>query len=123
MSKIDEFKNFVKDNPYLITHIKDNKMTWQKFYEIYDLYGQDEQVWKEYLSQKEEPVSEVKKNSSWNNIMEMAKNIDVDKVQNGITSLQKTIGLFGDLFTKKSSDPTTTNNSYKPRPLYRTFED
>ena len=45
--------------------------------------------------------------------------IDVDKVQEGITSLQKTLGLFGDLFVNKGS----SNKEYSPRPLYRRFED
>lgn len=32
--------------------------------------------------------------------MEMAKNIDPDKLQDGITSIQKAISLFGDMITK-----------------------
>ena len=49
----------------------------------------------------------------------MAKNVDVDKVQEGITSLQKTLALFGDLFANKN----TSTNGYNPRPLYRRFDD
>ena len=41
MSKI-EFKEFVKKNPSLLKFVREEKMTWQKFYEIYDLYGEDE---------------------------------------------------------------------------------
>ena len=49
----------------------------------------------------------------------MAKNIDVDKVQEGITSLQKTLTLLGDLFVSSN----TNNTTYNPRPLYRKFDD
>ena len=38
MNKKDEFKNFVKKNPSLIKHVKDGSMSWQKYYEIYDLF-------------------------------------------------------------------------------------
>ena len=40
-SKIDEFKLFVKANPFLISYIRDGKKSWQDFYEIYDMYGDD----------------------------------------------------------------------------------
>ena len=39
MSKKEEFKEFVKTKPELIRHIEDGSMTWQKYYEIYDIYG------------------------------------------------------------------------------------
>ena len=121
MGKVAEFKNFVKNNPTLIKYIKTGEMTWQKFYEIYDIYGEDEKVWDEYL--KETATTETKSNTlfgNFENIINNIKNLDVDKVQDGITSLQKTLGLFGDLFV---SNNTTSTSSYQPRPLYRKFED
>lgn len=124
MSKIDDFKLFVKENPKLINHVKENKMTWQKFYEIYDIYGSDNEVWKDYLKEEEKAKTEEnKKNTipSINELINMAKNMDVDKVQEGITSLQKAISLFSDLFTK--NDTNIPNSSYTPRPVYRSFED
>ena len=36
MSK-EEFKGFVQKNPKLIEYVRNNEMTWQKFYELYDL--------------------------------------------------------------------------------------
>ena len=50
MAKIDEFKMYVKKNPKLINYVKDGSMTWQGFYEIYDLYGEDNNAWSKYLS-------------------------------------------------------------------------
>ena len=45
MSKIDDFKLFAKKNPSFANYIKDGSMTWQKFYELYDMYGEDSSVW------------------------------------------------------------------------------
>lgn len=56
MSKIDDFKNFVKDNPKLIKYVKSDQMTWQKFYEIYDLYGSEESAWKDFLRDRKSVV-------------------------------------------------------------------
>ena len=51
----------------------------------------------------------------------MAKNVDVNKVQEGISSLQKTLGLFGELFASKEAG--SSKKEYNPRPLYKRFED
>lgn len=121
MTKVDNFKEFVKKNQVLVTYVKENKMTWQKFYELYDLYGEDNNIWNEYLK-KEEPQTKVNntKPSSLSNIMEMAKNIDPDKLQDGITSIQKAISLFGDMITKNNTSSTST---YTTRPIYKKFDD
>ena len=40
--KKEEFKQFVRQNPGLIKYVKSGEMSWQKYYEIYDLYGENE---------------------------------------------------------------------------------
>lgn len=125
MSKLDQFKNFVKQHPNLITYVQKDEMTWQKFYEIYDIYGEDTNAWNPYINNNSNTSNSTDNNIrssslSFTDIMNMAKNIDVDKVQSGINSLQKALGLVGDLFVK---DNKTNTNSYTPRPLYRSFED
>lgn len=123
--KIDDFKAFVKKKPYLIKYVKNNESTWQEFYEIYSLYGEDEDVWSKYVdtSDNKDNSNSSSSNSSskgLSDLVNLAKNIDVDKVQNGISSLQKAISLFGDLLSKKD---TGTKSTYTPRPLYKSFED
>lgn len=123
MAKIDNFKLFVKNNPNLITYVKNNTMSWQKFYELYDLYGEDNSVWNEYLN-KDTTVNSIKteskKSSKFSDILDMAKNLDTNKLQDGISSVQKAIGLIGDILVKdKKSDVST----YNPRPIYRRFDD
>ena len=121
MSKIDDFKEFVRKNPGLISQVKENNMTWQQFYEFYDLYGEDKNIWNNYIKGN---ISENNSNNkstsnSLSEIINMAKNMDVNKVQEGIVSLQKAIGLVSDLFIKDNNKTT----EYKPRPLYKHFED
>ena len=126
MSKLEDFKLFVRKNPRLINYVKNNEMTWQKFYEMYDLYGSDNEIWKEYFNDKiEEKKEESKSKFNFGNVEEivnMVKNMDVNKVQEGITSLQKAVDLFSSLFIKNDTQSQTTS-SYTPRPIYRSFED
>ena len=123
MAKIDNFKLFVKNNPNLITYVKNNTMSWQKFYELYDLYGEDNNVWNEYLN-KDTTVNttktESKKSNKFSDILDMAKNLDTNKLQDGISSVQNAIGLIGDILVKDKKPDAST---YNPRPIYRRFDD
>ena len=125
--KKEEFKLFVKNNPKLIKYIKNNEMTWQKFYELYDLYGSDESIWKEYLGEakveNEDTNNKVNTNSfGLNEVIKWFKNVDLDGLQEGIGNVQRVLGVVQD-FSKKDGITENINNTYKPRPLYKHFED
>jgi len=120
MGKKEEFKNFVKENPKLLKYVKSGEMSWQKFYEMYDIYGKDEEVWKEYLTVA--TVSTTATSAfSFGEVMNWLKNIDLDTVQTGIGNLQRVIGMVQDLSNKDTKDEK--KEEYKPRPLYKHFDD
>ena len=127
--KKEEFKEFVKKNPKLITYVKNNEMTWQKFYEMYDLYGETSDAWNEYIT-KSEKVQEITEDTktvakagiaglTFSEVVKWLKNVDLDGLQEGIGNVQRVLGVMQD-FTKKDK---TEKQTYKPRPLYKHFED
>ncbi len=120
MNKKEEFKNFVRKNPRLIKFVREGQMDWQKFYEIYDLYGEEENAWKDYIEPPPLKVEEKKEATPSMDLVGWLKNIDLDSIQDGMNSLQRVVGLLGELTTK---DTPTTSTEYKPRPLYKHFED
>ena len=133
--KKDEFKEFVKNNPKLIKYVKNNEMTWQKFYEMYDLYGEDMSIWEEYISTNQEEVKTkvLEENTSkvgkvgiagltLSEVVNWFKNVDLDGLQEGIGNVQRVLGVVQD-FSKKDSNTNIEKPTYKPRPLYKHFED
>ena len=106
MTKKDEFKEFVRKNPRLISYVKKGDMNWQKFYEIYDLYGEEESAWSSYLI-KEEELRNVTTTATtgigFNEIINFIKNIDLDSVQEGVNSVQRVLGVIQDLNVKDDS--------------------
>jgi intergrase/recombinase len=125
--KKEEFKEFVKKNPQLITYVKNNEMTWQKFYEMYDLYGDSNDAWKEYINTKIEEKNENIKTVgkvglaglTLSEVVNWIKGVDLDNLQEGIGNVQRVLGVMQD-FTKKDK---LEKPAYKPRPLYKHFED
>ena len=114
MDNLDDFKKFVRSNPTFASYIKDGSMTWQKFYELYDMYGENSNIWDDFKK------IETKKNSpTLSDIVNLAKNIDLDKFQDGVNSLSKAVGLFSELFANKSE----ASDIYKPRAVYQRFDD
>ena len=110
MSK-EDFKKFVRNNPKLTRFIKSHEMTWQSFYEIYDMYGTDKEAWKPYLEDNTKSKSNI-------DILNYIKNIDLDTVQESINSIQRVLGVVGDLASKNTSE---VSNNLKP--LYQHLDD
>jgi len=113
-----EFKDFVKRNPSLINFVRSGEATWQNFYEMFTLYGEDNEVWDPYI--KNELTNTVPSSFGVGDIMKLIKGIDLENFRKGVEGLSKGIGIIQDLFIK---DEVTKSDTYKPRPLYKHFED
>ena len=133
MSK-SEFKEFVKKNTYLIDYVEKNNTSWQKLYELYDLYGSDSEIWKKYqLSDnnlRQEASNQIPSNNQSNlanlgtnfkDLLNLVKGIDLNTVQKGLNSLDKAIEAFKGFVPDK--DSSVTKDLYEPRPTYKYFED
>ena len=122
MSK-ENFKQFVQQHKELIHHVKNGQMTWQKFYELYDLYGESNEVWTPYFTTNEpnntQNTSTLLGDTSLKEIFNAVKKVDLDTVKRGIDGLQKAVSLIQDL----SGNKTASTSQYQRRPMYKYFED
>lgn len=101
MSK-ETFKEFARKHPELASHVLSNNISWQQLYELYEIYGENNKIWNNYLNKEE--------SSGVKDIVEIIKNIDLIKFQEGISNIQKTISVIQNLTPKE------------PQPLYKRFE-
>lgn len=112
----EEFKIFARKHPELINAINNNT-SWQKLYEIYDIYGEDENIWKPYF--KTQKQGNITKDTTISDLFSSIKNLDLETVQNGINNIQKAIALLQDIgITEKKQSA-----QYEARPMYQYFED
>lgn len=114
MSKKDEFKNFVSLNPDLVQLVANKKHTWQELFEVYDLYGDDKNIWNKYLNSKD--------SLSMDNLAELTqlfKGINLDTVQKYINTAQKMVGVLGEL----TKDTASSAGPASKMPIGKIFED
>ena len=112
---VENFKKFVKTRPTLAEYVTKGEVTWQKFYDMYELYGENSSVWDKYMI----GTSSV----TIKDLFERFQNIDVTEVQNSITSLQKAVGYIEELVRSKEKQAPLNKSTYEARPLYRYFDD
>lgn len=121
----EDFKRFVRSHPELIQYVNSGRMSWQKFYEMYDIYGENNSVWLNYQETGDtrstiiEPkiMAATVGDTSLKDLFNMVKKIDLESVRKGAEGLQKAIALVQDF---SSTKPT---NNYQARPLYKHLED
>ena len=116
MEKIDKFKKFVSNHPEFVDYVHKNKVTWQSFYELYDIYGEDSTVWNQFNSTNQ---LESTKTGNFQDIVNIFKNMDLETLQRGVNGLEKAVSLLSDLTNK--DEPVV--NTYQERPINKYYED
>ena len=120
MSK-ENFKSFVAKNPHLAKSVMNGKTTWQNLYEMYDLYGEQSEVWNEFKASDEDSSRD--STPGFKDLINTFKNLNMDNVQKNISSLQKAVDFLGDFTTGKAAKPNVVDKVYNPRPLNKFFDD
>ena len=120
MDKKEAFKGFARLHPELVSYIKSGEMSWQKFYEIYDIYGEDSSAWQNYLLSNSTSNS----GSSADALASKLKNIDMNSIQEHIKTAQKALNLVSELTGKTEvTSPLSASVPKVPRPINQFFED
>ncbi len=122
MSK-ETFKSFARSHPELASRVMKGDTTWQRLYELYDIYGENNNIWKEYFASPNSLSRQTTSPTTFKEFFNTFRNLDLDSVQKGVANLQKTIGLLQEIGLGAGKTTTPTTNTYEPRPMYKYFED
>jgi hypothetical protein len=97
---IHEFKQFVNKHPKLISNLRKKGRPWQEYYEKWILLGEDDDYW-EAFKEEDKGDEEKKKTADENTkkkntellsqLVKVAENMDMDKVQKQVHQLSNTI--------------------------------
>jgi hypothetical protein len=115
-SRIDEFREFVKKYPLIKEDVKNNKRTWQSFYEDWVLLGEDDGIWDIYKSSKtssdlgNKKLDDLLTTSNIKNIVEYAKKINPDSISKTLNTIQKVLQITQSFGSKPS--PGLYNANY-----------
>lgn len=115
MDKLEEFKEFIKDKPFLREKVNNKETTWQSLYETYDLFGKDADVFNETNGEVNKNDNN-SRNGGANNILKMLEGVNLDKINENLEGMKKILGVLGE-FTKKESSSVDNrrNTSRAPR--------
>ncbi len=115
----ETFKKFVSLHPNLASYVINNKMTWQQFYELFDLYGENNSIWDNFKDGFNINNSNNSFLSNFKELINLFKGIDLPSIQKALGSLSTALEAFKD----NKEDVNTSNTIYEERPKYRYFED
>lgn len=104
MDKKELFKTFIGKHPEILRYIKSKEMTFQDFYEIYDIYGEENNVWEKYFKENKEDKTDEFKLKELSGLL---KNINIDSIEHHVNNAQKVIGIIQEL-TKKTPEVAST---------------
>lgn len=90
MNNLKEFKAFLKTIPSIKEDVLNHRYTWQEIYEIYTMYGENDNFFKPY---KEHPIENM-------NVLEIIKNIDLEALSSSLQSIEKVLGIVSNLLDK-----------------------
>ena len=118
MSKLDDFKEFIKDKDYLINKVHNKETSWQELYETYDLYGKDHETFKNNIKVNN---STLLSKEGINNAINAFKEIDLEKVSTSLESIKKVVNTIQEITkpdTKEVDIP-----EYMKKSTFRRYND
>lgn len=125
MNKLDEFKAFVKNNPFLLDKIQASEVSWQQLYETYDIYGVSHPLFsnKKETNNNTKKIDNNKNNDYVKSAISMFKNIDVDKLSENLQSIKKVIGAISEFTSVNDNKKDESVPNFSKKNSYRRYND
>ena len=126
-SNFDNFREFIKDKEYLQKKVKQGKTSWQELYEHYDLFGEDDEIFKndeekqenneERSNEKDSSNTEKKDDASMASLFTLLSGLDVDKISDGLNGMKKVLNILSEV--TKQDENVTFSRRKQSRPYQK----
>ena len=117
MSKLEEFKEFIKDKDYIINKVHNKEVSWQELYETFDKHGIEHELFKKKEINNPSLLSKEGISKAINSF----KDIDLDKVSNSLDSIKKVVTTIQEI--TKSDTITQDLPEYMKKNTFRRYND
>ncbi|MGN1182274.1 MAG: spore coat protein YlbD [Faecalibacillus sp.] len=94
MDNMNDFKAFLKTIPGIKKDVIAKKYTWQQIYEIYTMYGEDDDFFRPYKTHQ----------IDMNDILDIIKNVDLDTLSTSLQSIEKILNIVSTLISKNKDE-------------------
>jgi hypothetical protein len=84
---VEQFKQFVKNHPNLIREVRSGKRTWKELYTDWYLFGEEDEMWKEY----KEKIETEGNAALMQKLVSYLQKIDMNHLQQHIETVQQAI--------------------------------
>lgn len=111
---VEEFKNFVKNNPKILQEARSQKVTLQELYEDWTLLGEEDPRWDVFrLEAREKKAEEPEKKGDFlSQVMGVVKNMDPGQIEGHIYNLNQALSVIQGVISQfKGGSPS--NNQMK----------
>lgn len=124
MNKKEKFKEYIKKHPSLVKSVNGGLITWQGLYELYDIYGENDVVFKEFYAEEKEVVDpQPEEKISLKNILSTFKEINVEEIKKNLESMQKTLTVLEEFVLPDKKEEKVIESVINPKPLDNFFDD
>ncbi len=104
--KVQEFKTFVKANPFVLKKVKRGEKTLQELFEEWMLFGEDDQTWfDDEEDQGEKEATTADKSNKVAGMLSAIKQMNLDEVQKGIEQFSGAVYSIQEVLSQFRSKP------------------
>ncbi|MGG3888904.1 spore coat protein YlbD [Metabacillus fastidiosus] len=115
---VEQFKQFVKKHPQLITEVRKGNKGWQEVFEDWYLLGENDTIWQQYTEKvTKTEKKEEKKSDFFSQIVTAVKKMDAEQVNHHIHNMSSTIATLQNLVEQFGSKGTGQSNSAGNQPF------
>ena len=97
MDKMEKFKKFAASKPHLKRKVDNKEITWQELYEKYDIYGEDDPIFKDETNNEK---TKSRQEGNFSSFVDMLNNIDIDKISEGLNGMKKILSILSEITQK-----------------------